>query len=75
MLFLQEAVVKVLGSHLDEGTLESLGRAEQLSRNLSDLNELIEGGGQTDRQTDGPTATTTVSPRLLKLSCPAPLQR
>lgn len=37
-----EAVVKVLGHHLDEDTLESLGRAEQLSRNLSDLNELIE---------------------------------
>lgn len=42
-------MVKVLGSHLDQDTLESLGRAEQLSRNLSDLNELIEGGGQTDR--------------------------
>lgn len=48
LLLLQEDVVKALGSHLDEGTLESLGRAEQLSRNLSDLNELIEGGKQTN---------------------------
>lgn len=54
--------MKVLGSHLDEGTLESLNRAEQLSRNLSDLNELIEGGKQTDRQ----MPTYTISLLLLK---------
>lgn len=53
--------MKILGNHLDEGTLESLGRAEQLNRNLSDLNELIEGGTQKDRQTDGDLHQCTTS--------------
>lgn len=39
-------MVKALGSYLDNGTLETLTRAEQLSANLTDLNERIEGTEQ-----------------------------
>lgn len=42
----QETVVKALGSYLDNDTLETLTRAEQLSANLTDLNERIEGSEQ-----------------------------
>lgn len=38
--------MKALGSYLDNGTLETLTRAEQLSANLTDLNERIEGTEQ-----------------------------
>lgn len=54
-------MVKALGSYLDNDTLETLTRAEQLSTNLTDLNERIEG---TEQHRWSETQPTVVCSRL-----------
>lgn len=59
----QESVLRNLGAMLDNDTLETLTRAEQLRTNLTDLNIRIEGTKQLSHPNGRSAAQSLVSER------------